>query len=150
MLKTLHDLQVLQPPDEETAQLVQQVVLPVASETPVPPMEVDGAAVTTKGLGQPATDRNMPVDIFAGSVEDEEREEEELVEETDGSEAEQTAGFIGRFRHPQDSVDEGDFTNEREQRLLNLGASDESEAQRLPWPLAMCQTPAEKPSASAI
>ncbi len=75
MVKSLHDLQAQQPSEKETAQLVQQVVLPVASGTPVPPMEVDGTSVATMGPGQPATDKNMP-DIFVKPGEDEELEEE--------------------------------------------------------------------------
>ncbi|MCP4549552.1 MAG: hypothetical protein GY835_24105, partial [bacterium] len=45
-------------------------------------------------------------------------EEEELVEETAGEETDQMGGFVGLFRHPHDPVDEGDFDEEREQRLV--------------------------------
>ncbi len=57
----------------------------------------------------------MPV-VFADTGDEEEVEEEELEEEH--TEDERETGFTGLFRHPQDSVDEGDFTEEREQRLI--------------------------------
>ncbi len=51
MIQGLHDLQAQQLPEEVTAQLVQQVVLPVASEMPVLPMEIDSALEATMGSG---------------------------------------------------------------------------------------------------
>ncbi len=107
----LHALQEQQPPEEETAMLVQQVVLPVASGTPAL-MDIDGAPLTTMGPGRTAAEDVMPT-IFGDQEEQEELEEEEQ-REMDGAEPR----FIGLFRYLDELVDEGDIVEDREQRLI--------------------------------
>ncbi len=71
----LHALQEQQPPEEETARIVQQVVEPVLAVMPIP-MDIGAVPVTTMGPGQPATDDVMPA-IFTEPDRQEELEEPE-------------------------------------------------------------------------
>ncbi len=108
----LHALQEQQPPEEEVAQLVHQVV-PVESVTPAL-MDVDGALPATMGPGRSDAEESMPP-VF---VETEELEElEEDLTEPDEVER-QPAQAISMFLHPQDAVDEGDFDDAKVQRLI--------------------------------
>ncbi len=81
-------------------------------------MDVDGALLATLGPGRSAADEVM-LAIFAMGEEEEELEEEVLIEVDEAEQpAAATMPAIGWFRHPQDPVDEGDFDDDKEQRLI--------------------------------
>ncbi len=103
---------------EETAQIVAQVVPPVSSAMPDPQVRdmdtlpAGAEPETTLGPGQLARGMDM-LELFTET--EDERQEWDQHEEDD---AEQAAWFHRLFRHDTEPVDEGDFDNESELRII--------------------------------
>ncbi len=113
-VEMLQSLQEQQLPGDTTAQIVAQVVLPVAATVPVPEVvTMDTSAVgagpaPTMGPGQPATGMEM---LFIFGDDDDEQWEQEEQRQLEEEEVEQAAQMHGHFRHPMDAMDDGNFDN---------------------------------------
>ncbi len=119
-VKILRKLEAVQPSEEESAQVV-ALVVPVVAMMPTPAaMEIDAAPpASTMGPGRAPADSQMP-EIFAKRVRPEDEAELSDYMEEDEGERPVAAPLppIGFFQHPQDPVDEGDFDDDKEQKLI--------------------------------
>ncbi len=96
--------------------------MPVTGAIPALAMEVDPSLETTMGPGRAAVDDRLPPEIFADQTGDEGWAMEQVLPDYEEEEDEQERIVIQPaarfFQNPLDPVDEGDFDEDREQKLI--------------------------------